>query len=300
MDFKDELNSRLLTIRDWLNENKIGSNPDKTENVVWEIFRYVIKHSIENDILMIREKLKQTPHAISSGNLWEYLLQYFEGNHTYVAFFKNISELTPSGLSTSPNAAAGKYELLYRLLRPNSRQPKKGDIEENGEIYEIKGSEVRISDPSLTGKTYNKNCKKIFEGKISGNKVKKGGLKDETVYEIEKEQYKEHYETEFAKNIIESKNLLQKYFEKNGWEITDNEINSIFEDGVWKQEIMKKIILRKMFIKYKTNTNFKKMYIFGDGTNVKIISEPEDLENIQITADYFRINQDAPVGWYIA
>jgi hypothetical protein len=41
------------------------------------------------------------------------------------------------------------------------------------------------------------------------------------------------------------------------------------------------------------------MYIFRDGTNVKIISKPEDLENIQITADYFRINQDAPVGWYI-
>ena len=300
MDFKTELNSRLLTIHEWLKENKIGSTPDKTESVVWELFRYVVKYNIENDIPRIREKLKQIPVTILPGNIWEQLSDYFEGNQKYVSFLKDISELTPRGLNTSPNACCGKYELLYRLLRPNSRQPKKGDIEDNGEIYELKGSEVRISDPALTGKTYNKNCTKIFEGNISGNTVKMGGLKGENVYEIEKEQYKEHYQTEFGKNIQNSKILLHKYFEKNGWASTNEEIDSIFEDGVWKQEIMKKLILRKMFIKYKENAKFKKMIIFGDGTNVKIISEPEDLKNIQITADYFRINQNAPVGWYIA
>jgi hypothetical protein len=62
---------------------------------------------------------------------------------------------------------------------------------------------------------------------------------------------------------------------------------------------MKKITLRKMFIKYKQKTEFNKMYIFGNGTDVKIISEPEDLDKIQIYDNYFRINQAANVGWYI-
>ena len=93
MDFKDELNSRLLTIRDWLNENKIGSTPDKTENVVWELFRYVVKYNIENYIPRIREKLKQTPVTILPGNLWEQLSDYFEGNHIYLQQMLKLSNI---------------------------------------------------------------------------------------------------------------------------------------------------------------------------------------------------------------
>lgn len=300
MDFKTELNNKLLPIHEWLKENKIGSTPDKTESVAWEIFRYVLKYNIENDeISTIREKLKQNPFPSPSGHLWEQLSDYFEGNQKYVSFLKDISELTPRGLNTSPNACCGKYELLYRLLYPKSKQPKKGDIAENGEKYELKGSSVRISDTELTGINYNINCKKIFEGNITGNKVKMGPLKGENVYEIEKKQYKQHYQDEFGKNIQNSKILLHQYFEKNGWASTNEEIDSIFEDGVWKQEIMKKLILKKMFIKYKADANFKKIYIFGDGTNIKIISQLEDLDKIRITADFFRINQPKMVGWYI-
>ena len=95
--------------------------------------------------------------------------------------------------------------------------------------------------------------------------------------------------------------ILYKYFNQNGWgDITDPELDSIIEDnGTWNQEKMNKVILKYMFIKYKKTKTFQKMYIFGDGTDVKIICDTEDLDKIQITADYFRINQPNPVGWYI-
>lgn len=299
MDFNTELNNKLSVVRDWLNENKIGATKEKTENVVWEIFRYVVNHGIESDIRAIKEKLKQTECIIGEGNLWEYLLEYFEGNTKIVAFCKDISELTPCGLNTSPNACCGKFELLYRLLRPNSTQPKKGDIMDNGEICELKGCEVRISDTELTGLEYKKKCSKIFEGHIVGNSVKTGGLKGSNVYEIEKKQYKNHYQTEFAKDINVSKKLLGEYFNENGWKCTDDEIDCIFENDAWNQDIMNKIIIRKMYNKYKQKMGFDKMYIFGNGTNVKIIVGPEHLNKIQITNDYFRINQPGNVGWYI-
>ena len=299
MDFNTELNNKLSIVRDWLNENKIGATKEKTENVVWEIFRYVVKHGIESDIRAIKEKLKQTECIIGEGNLWEYLLEYFEGNTKIVAFCQDISELTPSGLNTSPNACCGKFELLYRLLRPNSTQPKKGDIMDNGEICELKGCEVRISDTELTGLEYKKKCSKIFEGHIVGNSVKTGGLKGSNVYEIEKKQYKNHYQTEFAKDINVSKKLLGEYFNENGWECTGDEIDCIFENDTWNQDIMNKIIIRKMYNKYKQKMGFDKMYIFGNGDNVKIIVGPEHLNKIQITNDYFRINQPGNVGWYI-
>jgi hypothetical protein len=299
MDFNTELNNKLSVVRDWLNENKIGATKEKTENVVWEIFRYVVKHGIESDIHAIKEKLKQRECIIGEGNLWEYLLEYFEGNTKIVAFCQDISELTPSGLNTSPNACCGKFELLYRLLRPNSTQPKKGDIMDNGEICELKGCEVRISDTELTGLEYKKKCSKIFEGHIVGNNVKTGGLKGSNVYEIEKKQYQNHYQKEFAKDINVSKKLLGEYFNENGWKCTDDEIDCIFENDTWNQDTMNKIIIRKMYNKYKQKMGFDKMYIFGNGTNVKIIVGPEHLNKIQITNDYFRINQPGNVGWYI-
>jgi len=299
MDFNQELNQKIRLISNWLIENKIGKTEDKVEEIVWQILRCVVKHNIENDIHAIKEQLKQTPFIICEGNLWKCLLEYFNNNNKYIAFFQDISELTPRGINTSPNACCGKFELLYRLLRPNSQQPKAGDIMDNGKIYELKGSEVRISDTELIGTEYKKKCTKLFEGHILGNTVKTGGLKGSNVYEIEKKQYKEHYKKEFEKDIQFSKKIIGEYLNENGWGSTDDEIEYIFENDIWNQDNMKKIILKKMFIKYKEKSEFDKMYIFGDGTNVKIISGPEELDKIQITDDYFRINQPNPVGWYI-
>jgi hypothetical protein len=284
---------------DWVCENKIGSTLDKNENIARDMLHLVQKHRIEkNDMKIIREKLKQKPFTIKQGNLWEHSLEYFDGNKRYVEYFKDIGQLTPKGIEKSPNAACGKFELLCRLLLPNSKQSKKGDIEDNGEIIEVKGNQVRIFDTQLTGVQYKANCIKICKDNIEGNKVTKGGLKGETVYEIEKPQYKEHYQKEFEK--IEASKLMVEYFNINGWSATNKEIDSIFETGSWNQETMKKIILKKMFIKYKQQEKFDKMYIFGDGTDVKIITHAEDLDNIQITNDFFRINQYKNVGWYIA
>jgi hypothetical protein len=316
MNFKSELDDRLAVIQEWISENKIGTTEEKTKSIAREMFWCVMNNDIEpNDLLAIRHHIHSSPFSILEGNIWTQLLAYFEANpliqnncncKKYVAFFRDISELTPCGLNTSPNACCGKFELLYRLLRPLSRQPKKGDIVDDCKIFELKGSEVRISDTELTGAEYKKKCTKIFEGRISGNTVKTGGLKGSNVYEIEKTQYRTHYETEFAKNILLSKQLLSEYFEENGWKCTATEVDSMFPiqeetttGCVWRQDILQKLILQKMFVKYKAKMNFDKMYIFGDGTEVKIICEPEDLQKVQIVADYFRINQVTNVGWYI-
>jgi hypothetical protein len=323
MSFKHELETRLSAIQHWLNANKIGATEEKTKSIAREIFWSLMNNDIElGDIVAIKDHINRCPFTIQEGNIWTHLLDYFTPlvRTKYVAFFRDISELTPCGLNTSPNACCGKFELLYRMLRPLSRQPKKGDIVDEDKIFELKGSEVRISDTELTGTEYKKKCTKIFEGHIAGNMVTKGGLKGVNVYEIEKPQHRLHYQTEFAKDVTTAKRLLREYFDENGWGCTTTEIDSMFsasppdiserereeqeeqEDPIetlWHQDILQKIILREMFIKYQAKMSFDKMYIFGDGTNVKIISTPEDLEKVQIVADYFRINQPANVGYYV-
>jgi hypothetical protein len=301
MDFENELKVRLAVIRDWLDANKLGATTEKRETIVWDMFRCVVTHSIESDIPIIRERLQQKPFTIVEGNLWEDLHKYFNGNTKYVAFFKDIRKMTPCGINSSPNACCGKFELMYRLLRPDSTQPTKGDIMDNGEKYELKGCDARIMDKKLTGEQYRKNCAKLFEEHhIAPNNVKTGGLKGKSAYEIEKKQHKEHYQKEFGKDVTKSRQLICACFTENGWECSDMEIGRIFESGAWSQEIMNRVIVEKMFIKYKQEIGFDKMYLLGDGTNVKVICELTDLDKIQIGDDYFRINQPLPVGFYVS
>jgi hypothetical protein len=297
-----DLVADITDIVDWECENKICSTHEKKENVSRELLHLVKKHGIEKNVLKImREKLKQTPFVIKPGDLWKHSLEYFDGNEMLVEFIKDVSELTPKGIAKSPNADCGKYELLCRLLLPNSKQPKKGDFEDNGEIIEVKGDQARIIDPQLCGVQYRENCKKIFEGcNIEGNIVTKGGLKGEIAYEIEKKQHKEHFQKEFKKDPATSKKIIAEYFIVNGWSVTDKEIDDIFKTGSWNQETMNKTSCKKMFTKYKQQEKFDKMIIFGNGTDVKIITEAEDLDEMQIIGDYFRINQFKNVGWYVA
>jgi hypothetical protein len=53
--------------------------------------------------------------------------------------------------------------------------------------------------------------------------------------------------------------------------------------------------------------SFDKFVILGDGSNTKIYGKDldkfnEDVDNgiIKINSDYFRINQNAMIGWYIS
>lgn len=55
-----------------------------------------------------------------------------------------------------------------------------------------------------------------------------------------------------------------------------------------------------------SDRSFDKFIILGDGHNAKILgndlikfNEYIDNDIIQVKSDYFRINQDANIGWYI-
>jgi hypothetical protein len=305
MNLKSETTALLDIIVEWLNDNNIGNSNKNKMNIAREIFWVIIEHDLENDIQNIKHHITHNEFVFTEGNVWDSIFAYFNGNHAYTEFCKDVSELTPSGLNTSPNACCGKFELLYRLLRPQAIQPQRGDILDNGVKIEIKGKTgddggVRISSTELTGKTYKTNNDCVFKDSgIKPNNVKTGGLKNTAVYEIEKSQYNEHYKKEFERDIPLSKRFIQKYLEINGWISSDNDIEQIFANNKWHQDKLQQIILKKLFVEYKTKNGFDKMIIFGDGTNVKILNGEHDLNKITIVSDYFRINQSANVGWYI-
>ena len=292
-------------ITSWLEEFSIATTKAKQQSIVQEMFWpcYYNKIGIE-EIDTLVNKIKTNPFEFSEGHLWNQLETYLSDamleEHKLIPFFKDISSITPIGLNTSPNACCGKYELLYRLLRPNSKQPKRGDILETEGIIELKGSEIKIQDNSIRGITYITNTNQIFsDAGFTGNTTTTEKWKKVKVYEIEKTRNKEHYEKEFNKNITKAKTCFEQYFSTNGWGLTRNELKIMFKNNTWNQEYFQRLTLKKIFQNYKTEKGFQKMIIFGDGTNLKILETEHDLDKLEIYSDYFRIGQTTPVGWYI-
>jgi hypothetical protein len=286
----------------WLQENKIGKNESKRLSIARELFwKCCDSRMTEEDLLFIRKKLTESEFVFQPGNLWIQLDTFF-GSSKITNFMKHIAELTPTGLNTSPNACCGKFELLYRLLRKNSFQPNKGDISDNGVIIELKGQQVRISSHDLIGCKYKSITDKIFNGKIKGNIVKSGKLKGKTVFEVEKRSHFLHYQNQFKLRTPEECQKMMSHL------LSELHINGNIQEMVkkimnnsndYQQEIYQRILLNDWFEKYKARMSFDKLMIFGDGKNVKIIENTEQLSNCRITSDYFRIAQTTSLGWYI-
>jgi len=285
-------------INKWISDNDICKHDDKKSDLVWDIIKCMRDSDIGlDDFKEIIEKCKNTDIIIEEGNLWEKLKGHFEDKH--ITFLKCISNKCPRALSGSPNADCGKFELFYRSIRPNSKKPKKGDIIDNGEKIEIKGSQIRLFGDK-SGKDYIKDTNMIFEGSgIIGNIPKTGGLQGKQQYEIEKSQYCEYYGEQFCKDIPKSTGLIKKYFDIHNIEYSDNDIQGMFEGGIWHQLILQYLWLKKMYSLTMSNNGADKMIIFGDGTNIKILDSIDKLNQFKIDTDYFRINQNALVGYYI-
>ena len=285
-------------INKWIDDNNICKNADKKRDLFWDIFQCIIDSEIElHDYIDIINICDKNDIIIEEGNIWDKLKLYFKDNH--IKFLKFISNKCPRALSSSPNADCGKWELFYRLIRPKSRQPNKGDIYDNNVKLDLKGEEVRLF-ANKTGKKYIKDTNKIFKFKdITGNIVKKGGLKGSEQFEIEKTQYRDHYKEQFRKDISKSKSLIREYMAVHSIEYSEDELEQMFKDDIWDQSILHKLWLKKMYKDTMKNNGCEKLIIFGNGSNVKILDSIDKLKNFRINNDYFRINQLANIGFYI-
>jgi hypothetical protein len=284
-------------INSWISDNAIG-NPTRQSDLVWDIISCILDSDIGlDDFKEIIEICNNNDIIIEEGNIWEKLNEHFVDNH--ITFLKCISNKCPRSLSTSPNADCGKFELFYRLIRPGSRQPNRGDISDNGGIIEIKGQQIRLF-ADISGKDYIRDTNKIFEGSgLIAKSPTTGGLKGAPQYEIEKTQYRNHYGEQFCINIPSSKLLIRRYFDTHNIEYSDNDIEEMFEGGIWNQSILQNLWLKKMYSLTMSNNGADKIIIFGDGINVKILDSVASLAKFKIDTDYFRINQNSTVGYYI-
>jgi len=300
-------------IPDLLNLTRLTQNKKKIKSITSAIYNCMCETRLKFSILqkVINYLYEISIFTFTGGNIFnilqEHLLQSTdpkinENINYIIEFFKLISEQTPSGLSTSPNAGCGKFELLYHILYKSSKIPKKGDIVHDGKKIEIKGCHVKIQSDSVNGTTYYQKMMKLsteFSYPPHECKCKKY----EESFEPEKRMKNEYFKPLFEKDVNKSKQFHKKWFGAMSIKLTEEENNRIHQNNKWNLSEVRKLIFYK-FAEQKWSYNT--LWLCGNGTNIKIINSLTDLKNklqtneIEINNDdYFRIAQNYTIGLYL-
>jgi hypothetical protein len=296
-----------------LNLTRLARNKKKIKSITSTIHNCMCETRLKFCILqkVINYLYEISIFTFTGGNIFnilqEHLLQSTdpkinENINYIIEFFKLISEQTPSGLSTSPNAGCGKFELLYHILYKSSKIPKKGDIVHDGKKIEIKGCQVKIQSDSVNGTTYYKKMMKLsteFSYPPHECKCKKY----EESFEPEKLRKKEYFKPLFEQDVNKSKQFHKKWFGAMSIKLTEEENNRIHQNNKWNLSEVRKLIFYK-FAEQKWS--YDTLWLCGNGTNIKIINSLTDLKNklqtneIEINNDdYFRIAQNYTIGLYL-
>jgi hypothetical protein len=284
----------------------------KRNDIAWDMIKPAYKRGMTDEhISRLASAFMTHPFQICEGDIFDALGSYLDSqgldSNLLVPFLRDLAELTPVGLNTSPNACCGRWELFYRLVRPSSSQPSKGDIRDGSITIELKGSQVRLSDPSTTGVEYRKRNHSIYsDSPFSGNKTTAKDLKDHPVFEIEKIQHRLHYQSQWEKAPDEARKCMKRYLQEYEFDsgLGDAELDSLVAkiigtSGEYDLDTLQRRQLECFFHRYKSEQSFDILILFGDGSDVKFIKDARDLNKLRIQTDYFRIAQKANIGWYV-
>lgn len=230
------------------------------------------------------------------GNIDNYI------NEKWLKFAKALWRQRSVGLGT-PNAASGEGELMFIFLSPKIIKPTRGDLSINGEIVELKGEDVRVSG-RVSGRNFRTQTLTICnEYGLTPNIANRTNLE---AVELEKPQHESHWLFQLNKLSTHDRiSFVSRYFKC----IDGNNFDAsfLFQDGILNFKELKKAIVKVLYRSMVSDRSFDKFIILGDGHNAKILgndlikfNEYIDNDIIQVKSDYFRINQDANIGWYIS
>lgn len=236
----------------------------------------------------------------NGGNLFETYI-----NSKWKEIAKELFSQRSIGLGT-PNAASGEGELMFLFLSPKIKKPTKGDLEIGGKIIELKGEkDVRVMG-EIRGNDFRiKTLKICHEFNLISNKANKSNI---DAVEIEKLQHFEHWKGQLAKLPLQK----QKEFINKWLGCLDNKFHidsaeKIFNEGLFVYSIFVEEIIKILYSSMVEDRKFDKLVILGNGANSKILSndindfnKKIDIKEIIPVSDYFRINQNYNVGWYIS
>jgi hypothetical protein len=222
-----------------------------------------------------------------------------------VSFFEKIYLQTPP--IGTPNANTGKGELLFCLLSPQVKKPKKDDIKIFGEVFDLKDETFRIWT-DISGIELNAKMMDVCQ-EFGINIQKKQG------FQMFSKKGLNHLNSEFFKQNLQTVKLILTTFFKNLFprkETKDfeNAVTIIVDEIL---DINEKVIVWEKFIDclvffVMENTNTKTNNIINHDETGKIRVLPKTLEDlkklyekkeIRYSEQFFRLFQEHKCAIYL-
>jgi hypothetical protein len=223
-------------------------------------------------------------------------------NNKWIDFLSNLWGHT-NGLGTT-NAAAGEGEFMFIFCSKHLIKPKKGDLYNKlkNELIEVKGEQARVMG-NISGKNFKEKTLKIASKfGLTPNKANTRPAVD--AVELEKTLHKNHWNQELKNmDISEQKSFVNQWLMCIDDKEHKSSVERIFKSGNFDQEsLIKEIVI----ILYQEMRSEAKLIMLGDGSNIQIVTNDFEIfktqiynNEIAIHKDYFRINQDYKIGWYL-
>ena len=175
----------------------------------------------------------------------------------------------------------------------------------NKKLLELKGEQARLTGKK-TGKEFNKKVIELAKKMGLTPNISAASTKNNTIYgvEIEKTMHKKYWEDEIKKlDIIKQKEFIGKWLNCIDDEDHTDSILKIFENGNFNQKALIKEIVIILYLGMETEST---LIMLGDGSDIQIVTNDIEVfkqqiydDKIPIHKDYFRINQNNPIAWYL-
>jgi hypothetical protein len=286
---------------------KLDSPAKKVESILDSLVSAVIRSKTSIELLKDCIEDIEDDNAINldffnkGGNIYNYI------NPEYAELSYALFRQRCVGIGT-PNAASGEGELLFLFMHKNIKKPTKGDLSIDNERIELKGESVRVSG-KISGIDFRYKTIKVAER--YGLTPNKADIKNKEVFavELEKPQYLDYWTNELYKlSLNDQKCFVIDWLKCINKKYDDFKVlTRIFENDEFNHKNFLKEIVKILYVDMLEEGQFNILVLLGDGTDCKIVrgnsvrdfNHMIDTEVIQIESDYFRINQNFPIAYYI-
>ena len=306
------MEQRELIIKKLLTKLTKGRTPKAQEEIIATVYGYLREFSYE--------LLSEFVDDCLSGNIWSseeflgiekatrYNFFNYLKNKKYLPIIQKLMQAKPT-LGT-PNAKTGDYELMFLVTIPDSKKPKKGDIEHP--IYgkpNLKGANPRYYC-EISGKTLNKKMlevlnennftPKLYDGVLYGQLLNKNYVIDYFNPQFRNSERKkvENVLAVWITNLFPSKKLSIDS------DLVRNIIESSLEGNclIWDKWV--KLIL--VFIFENSKNREETFMVVSDVGNIihltQDISNFKNLVNenkIEMKDNFFRLNREDTCAVYL-
>ncbi len=290
-DLRTMTSALIRELQGWLRLAGVQRQGGRSLTGARELFWLAQDTGVEvQDVRATSRLFQRLPLLMADGDIWRRLAHHLDPLPRATAvheFLQGTARIAPTWLAKSPRATSGKFELFYRLTRPECGWPDRGDVLDGGKVIEIKGRDGRLAHPTVTGMTHHTRSARAFGARgFVPNVSRVSAMKGASSFEVLKPYVQPHYTAQFHRRPADAASAVAEYLEDLG-AVPEGQglAAAAYALGGAEPvgERLRRLWLEAIYDEHAASRQLDRLIVFGDGADVKIIDERDQLDKLEIS-----------------